>query len=322
MILKNPNQTVSVWKPKQKGEWIFTLFIGTLIVFLGRMSMAICEVEIKNEFNWNDEQLGRVMSVFFWGYATTQILGGSAADIYGGDLTITVSSFLWGLVCLMTPFIVHLSYYCLGNNLAFFILILLRIIMGMSQGIHFPSLSSLLARRVSENNRAFAMSFISSGGQFGTLICGFLGSIILEKSNWMIVFNFFGLLGIIFSYYLFNLSVKTDMNTQRVVSLNSLEESPLIRSQSSNPKAIITNTIKNSFLFTSGNFFSKSSSSINSKTGLNGSADHLTRLQATSSNLSLHSNQSSCSSCTSSVFSFFNAFGSEIVGVFGAFWRF
>ena len=236
-----------MWKTKRDlTTWLLSLFTGTGILFLGRMSMAICEVEIKEEFNWNDEQLGRVMSVFFWGYATTQVLGGSAADLFGGDNTIVLSSLLWGSICFLTPFFTYLSFAGFGPEAAFYTIIILRILMGMTQGIHFPSLSSLLARRVNETNRSFSMSFVSCGGQFGTLICGFVGSILLDWTSWKFVFNIFGCMGMGFSYFLYNLKRKQQQTAHRVVSLDALEDSPLIKLTSSPGISLLNSSNANS----------------------------------------------------------------------------
>ena len=77
---KNSICPSDMWKDKKEvWTWLLSLFTATIIVFVGRMSMPICEVEIAEEFNWDEEKLGKVMSVFFWGYAVTQIPGGAAA---------------------------------------------------------------------------------------------------------------------------------------------------------------------------------------------------------------------------------------------------
>ena len=197
---KNYDKT-QIWNEYEKKLWIFTLFIGTAILMSGRMSMAICEVDIMSEFNWNEQELGDVLSIFFWGYATSQIIGGTAADLYGGAETIAISSLLWGSICLFTPFLCKISMLLFGKNAAFYTLAFLRILMGVAQGVHFPSLSSLLSTKVSDNNKAFAMAAVSSGGQFGTLFCGYLGSKLLTSSSWKVVFVVFGAFGIAFSIH-------------------------------------------------------------------------------------------------------------------------
>ena len=191
----NSSQSRDMWKDKREiWTWLVTLFTATIIVFVGRMSMPICEVEIAEEFDWDEERLGKVMSVFFWGYAVTQIPGGAAADIFGGATTISFSLFMWGTICWATPMLTLSTRQFFGNSMAYLVLFILRIFMGLAQAIHFPSLSSILSRKMTDSGRAFAMSFVCCGSQFGTLLTGYFGSKLLEITNWKTVFVFAGML--------------------------------------------------------------------------------------------------------------------------------
>lgn len=239
----------SMWKTKrERWTWLMTLFSGTVILFLGRMAMPICEVEIMEQFHWNEEQLGRVMSVFFWGYAITQIPGGAAADIYGGGLTIAVSSFLWGTICWVTPMLTIGAGHMFGNGFAYYVLIFLRIVMGLAQAIHFPSMSSVLSQNINDSSKAFAMSFVTSGSQFGTLVCGYLGSKLLAITNWKTVFVTFGISGVSFSIYIFYLNKFSIKSMHRMISLTNLEDAPLLKPTSNPLTAAISGPSSTSFI--------------------------------------------------------------------------
>ncbi|VDM06222.1 unnamed protein product [Schistocephalus solidus] len=41
-----------------------------------------------------------VLGIFFWGYMFTQFLGGLLSDMFGGQLVILSSTFVWGIVTL------------------------------------------------------------------------------------------------------------------------------------------------------------------------------------------------------------------------------
>lgn len=61
-------------------------------------------------------------------------------------------------------------------------------------GAHFPGMSSLASRRLSDKDRAAFFSLATSGSAFGTLLTGLVGSFILEHSNWQSVFYVIGAL--------------------------------------------------------------------------------------------------------------------------------
>ena len=100
------------------------------MVYIGRMAMPTCEVAIAEEFGWNEEQLGRVLSAFFWGYASTQIVGGALADAYGGAKTIAWSSFVWGSICILTPILAS-SAKSINSTCAYYTFIVLRVALGV-----------------------------------------------------------------------------------------------------------------------------------------------------------------------------------------------
>merc|ERR1712168_629670 len=145
------------------------------------------------------------------------------ADKIGGCYTIAFSSILWGIICISTPILTHTAYKILGQNLAFLTILILRIIFGMSQGIYYPSLSSLLSNRVLEHNKGFSFAFVSSGSQFGTLLCGFLGSILLSKTSWEFVFILFGSFGVLFGIFI--LKMRQNENEYEILDPDKVENS-------------------------------------------------------------------------------------------------
>ncbi|XP_042688413.1 solute carrier family 17 member 9 isoform X1 [Centrocercus urophasianus] len=66
--------------------------------------------------------------------------------------------------------------------------------------VYFPSLASLLSQRVRESERAFTYSTVGTGSQFGTLVIGAAGSLLLDWYGWESVFYFSGLLTLLWVY--------------------------------------------------------------------------------------------------------------------------
>uniref|UniRef100_A0A8C9L9E1 Solute carrier family 17 member 9 n=1 Tax=Pavo cristatus TaxID=9049 RepID=A0A8C9L9E1_PAVCR len=67
-------------------------------------------------------------------------------------------------------------------------------------GVYFPSLASLLSQKVRESERAFTYSTVGTGSQFGTLVIGAAGSLLLDWYGWESVFYFSGLLTLLWVY--------------------------------------------------------------------------------------------------------------------------
>nr|XP_055228592.1 solute carrier family 17 member 9 isoform X2 [Gorilla gorilla gorilla] len=177
--------------------WTGTLLLGTCLLYCARSSMPICTVSMSQDFGWNKKEAGIVLSSFFWGYCLTQVVGGHLGDRIGGEKVILLSASAWGSITAITPLLAHLS----SAHLAF--MTFSRILMGLLQGVYFPALTSLLSQKVRESERAFTYSIVGAGSQFGTLLTGAVGSLLLEWYGWQSIFYFSGGLTLLWVWYVY-----------------------------------------------------------------------------------------------------------------------
>ncbi|XP_008067736.1 solute carrier family 17 member 9 [Carlito syrichta] len=183
------------WSRPECQAWTGALLLGTCLLYCTRVSMPVCTASISEDFGWNKKEAGVVLSSFFWGYCLTQVVGGHLGDRIGGEKVILLSASAWGCVTAATPLLAHLG----SAHLAF--LTVSRILTGLFQGVHFPALTSLLSQRVQESQRAFTYSAVGAGSQFGTLLAGVAGSLLLEWHSWQGVFYFSGGLTLLWVWY-------------------------------------------------------------------------------------------------------------------------
>ncbi|XP_070555728.1 voltage-gated purine nucleotide uniporter SLC17A9-like isoform X2 [Ptychodera flava] len=200
--------TVHYWSRQEKRAWTLALFIGTVIIYASRNAMPLCAVSISKEFQWDKAETGLVLSSFFWGYALTQFLSGYISDKYGGDFIVTLAAMVWGLLTILTPYLAYL-YEDKASQLTF--MVFLRVIYGAVQAFHYPSMTSLLGRKVDKSSKSYVYTTVISGTYAGNLISGSVGSILLEKYEWHRVFYVFGLLAIVWA-----LSVRVFLMKQRL----------------------------------------------------------------------------------------------------------
>ncbi|XP_021528132.1 voltage-gated purine nucleotide uniporter SLC17A9 isoform X3 [Aotus nancymaae] len=185
------------WSRPECQAWTGTLLLGTCLLYCARASMPICTVSMSQDFGWNKKEAGIVLSSFFWGYCLTQVVGGHLGDRIGGEKVILLSASAWGSITAVTPLLAHLG----SAHLAF--MTFSRILMGLLQGVYFPALTSLLSQKVRESERAFTYSTVGAGSQFGTLLTGAVGSLLLEWCSWQSVFYFSGSLTLLWVWYVY-----------------------------------------------------------------------------------------------------------------------
>ncbi|XP_041356795.1 solute carrier family 17 member 9-like [Gigantopelta aegis] len=181
------------WPRDVKRKWTVGLFTGTSMLYAARTIMPMCIVTLSQEMAWDKTESGTVLSAFFWGYTMTQFFGGYLSDRIGGDVVLPVAACLWGLITFWTP---QVAYISTDKNMAIYLVVLSRVLLGMSQGVHFPGMTSLVSRKVSEKDRSLTMSIVSSGSHFGTLLTGSIGSLLLDRYGWQMPFYAIGLGGL------------------------------------------------------------------------------------------------------------------------------
>ena len=97
-------------------------FFGFLNVYVTRVNFSIAIVAMTSnvsktdsngtvtyakDFDWNSKEQGWVMGAFFWGYVSTQMIGGFTARIIGAGRLCGIGIFGCGLLTLLTPMLAH-----------------------------------------------------------------------------------------------------------------------------------------------------------------------------------------------------------------------
>ncbi len=64
-------------------------------------------------FPWDDRLQGIILGSFFYGYITTQLLGGRLAELFGGKILFGVGVLCTSVLTLVTPAAADISPYLL-----------------------------------------------------------------------------------------------------------------------------------------------------------------------------------------------------------------
>ncbi|XP_073974925.1 putative inorganic phosphate cotransporter isoform X3 [Rhodnius prolixus] len=142
------------------------------------------------EFHWSESTQGLILSSFFWGYVITQVPGGILADKFGGKLILGIGLAISSIGTLITPLAART-----GGSAAF---MAVRVVMGLGQGVIYPSLHVLAANWVPTEERGRLGSFIFAGANFGNVISMSLTGVMLGQfhAGWPVVFYVYGILGL------------------------------------------------------------------------------------------------------------------------------
>lgn len=184
------------WPEEQRRYWIVAMFCGTLLLYAARSAVPLCMAAMSSELKWDKEIDGAVMSAFFWGYMPAQVIGGYLSDKYGGEVILGLAAIVWSLLTLAVPFMTVSSILFFSPTMIIFAA---RMCTGLSQGLHYPSLTNIIAKRVPVKDRTFLTSTIFAGGPVGTLFMGSVGSLFLAHMGWHSVFIVHGLMALLWA---------------------------------------------------------------------------------------------------------------------------
>ncbi|XP_077979405.1 voltage-gated purine nucleotide uniporter SLC17A9-like [Glandiceps talaboti] len=177
------------WTRKEEIIWGGAMFILTTLTIACRNILPVSAVVMSEQFGWDKSETGLVLSSFYWGYPTTQILSGYLSDRFGGDQVATIAGIGWGIQTVIFPFLVH-TFDGKTSQLAF--LAVVRVIFGMNEAFHYPTIASITAMKVQEDRRTFFYSTVGTGTSVGTIASGSICSFLLYKYGWEINFYLFG----------------------------------------------------------------------------------------------------------------------------------
>ena len=215
---------------------IFYSFLAVFICYIDRVNISVAIIPMQNQFGWSESQVGLILGSFYAGYMVSMTLGGYLADKYGGKKVLGYGLLLWSFFTVITPAFAYSGLW---------LLILIRILMGLGEGITFPSWHAIYARWIPFKERTRSIAITNSGISVGTVFGYVVAAIIISRYSWEWVFYSFGVLGI-FWYFFWQRNVTSYPEDHKSISSEELDyiikEAP---SKETPPKIPLSKLIKN-----------------------------------------------------------------------------
>jgi ACS family D-galactonate transporter-like MFS transporter len=172
-------------------RWAIVL-IGAAIAlnYIDRGAVSVAAPLIKDEFGLTNERYGVIVSSFYWTYVPALALAGWLADRMSVRLLMALGVATWAIATIGMGFA--------GSSVfgGVTMLIMLRLLMGLGEGVAFPCGSKLIAR-VPEGARSLANVSLSGGLAVGPLIGTLGGGVMMQIWGWEAMFIVFGLITLV-----------------------------------------------------------------------------------------------------------------------------
>lgn len=177
-----PRQTVSSL------QWmvLILLVISVCINYIDRGNLSVASVAISKELGLRPSQLGFLFSGFFWTYAGFMIFAGWLTDRYNVIWVYAIGYLLWSVATAVT-----------GLVTGFAALFALRLLLGMSESVAYPSYSKIIAADFPERQRGMANGLLDAGSKLGPAFGMIFGGTILNHFGWRALFLLIGLVSLV-----------------------------------------------------------------------------------------------------------------------------
>lgn len=167
------------------------LFLAVLIGYLARVSLSVAIPFVAEDFNWTAAQTGSLggllLGVFLVGYGLSNIFLSPLVDCYGPRKGILLAVASWSVVTLLTGL--------LGMYYSAFVL--LRMSLGLTQGVLFPSASRATQAWYPARLRSRMNSLYHSSAGMSNLLSPLLLIPLILATSWNLMFIVLAAAGLI-----------------------------------------------------------------------------------------------------------------------------
>lgn len=197
----------------EENRWQYLVALATisvLICYADRSNISTAILPMSEQYGWDKAFQGVILSSFFFGYALTQLLGGTLADRYGGKAVLAFGVSAWSVFTFLTPQAAaggewhgllpspFLPLPLLGRTVdparaGATTLLACRVLMGVGEGVAFPSIHSLIARHVPPSAQSTSVGIATAASYAGTAVAFGTAPWLISSYGWPWVFYTFGL---------------------------------------------------------------------------------------------------------------------------------
>ncbi len=161
---------------------LLLLCLISLLAYVFRQNVSIAGLLIRTELGLTDLQLSWVLSSAIWGYALFQLPGGLFGQVAGPRLALTVILVLWSVFTFLSGILPGTVFTSAAS--IFLCLLVVRFLIGASQGPLFPIVGGTVAAWFPVSRWAFPNALSSAALNVGSALTGPLVAWLMVTLGW------------------------------------------------------------------------------------------------------------------------------------------
>ena len=161
----------------------------------------------ETSYNWASHEVNLILGSFFWGYISTEIIGGWLVSRFGGKWINGICYMFNSLLSIVTPVMADLGPTFVVIN---------RVLVGVCQGILRTCDFEMWKSWAPRHEMGFLRGLGLSGGSIGAILATVLNAYICELFGWPVVFYFYGVMGLLWCLCWMTLIYETPCQHPRI----------------------------------------------------------------------------------------------------------
>lgn len=158
------------------------LLLATLVGYIARANISVALPFVAEDFAWNSQQLGELggilLGIFLIGYGFSNVLISPLVDVFGPRKSLMAAIFAWSLFTFLTGIL----------GVFYWMFIVSRLFVGLSQGILFPSASKVTQAWFPPSARSRMNALYLLSGFLSNLMMPLLLIPLIMVTNWEAMF--------------------------------------------------------------------------------------------------------------------------------------
>ena len=154
--------------------------------YVDRGTLSTAAHLIEPDLHLNDSQMGILLSAFFWSYCFTQIPMGWLAERIGGHRVLAGALAVWALATML-----------FGLAHSFYMLLALRVLLGVGESAGFPCVAKIMAAAVPPEGLGLANGIVAFAYLLGPAVGTYAGGWLMVHYGWRSAFLLFGALSLL-----------------------------------------------------------------------------------------------------------------------------
>jgi MFS transporter, ACS family, D-galactonate transporter len=220
--------TPTIFNRKNRWRISVILAVTVFINYLDRNNLALAIPRLAQDFGWSDREVGSkgelLLAAFFLSYALSNMLLSPFAERFGPKRSVMWTIGAFSVVTILSAVFGY----------SFTALIILRLLLGLAEGVHIPMLSTITSHWFLAHERSRANAIWGSGILLSTAIAPLIIIPCIQFWGWRPTFAILGIGGMLLSIPLVHIFVPDDSPSE------NRQEAALIAADDESEKLLLT----------------------------------------------------------------------------------